>query len=253
MAATLAPGQRLATAAGGEVVVREWRGEGSYARLYRGEHRTDGPARACAVKLARLETREAARLLAHEREVLALGPFENVVELLDYGDAGAAGAPYLVLGWIEGAPLGAVVERRRQLPLVNALSLLRDAAAGVARLHARGIAHADLRAANVLVLPGERQARLADLGAALRAGEPGHDGARRADLRRLGELLHLMLTGAAPDGAAPRLIPAAGYPREVVALFRASQAELAPDLRGFLARTEELLDRLGAPGVRIPG
>src|SRR5213078_3989480 len=103
---------------------------------------------------------------------------------------------------------------RRQLPLVNALGVTRDLAAAVASLHRQGVAHADLRADNVLILAAGRGARLADLGSALRRGESGFEDACRSDVRRLGGLLHWMLTGALLDGAPPRLTRAAGFHRD---------------------------------------
>jgi serine/threonine protein kinase len=237
------PGQRLVTDGGREVVVREWRGEGSYARLYRGSLLDGSGGREvdCALKLAKAEVGGALANLARERAALAGGRGEYVAELLG---AGTAGAPYLVLAWIEGRPLREVVERRRQLPLVNAMAIGRDVAAALVELHAAGVAHGDLRADNVLVLPGERRARLTDLGSSVLRPEPRFPEGCRQDLRALGALLHLMLTGALPAGA-PRLTRAAGFNAEAVTLFESTQ-DGAAGAREFRHRADALLERLGA-------
>jgi serine/threonine protein kinase len=242
----LHPGQCLTTDARRELLVREWRGEGSYARLYRAVMRDGrrGTEADCALKLAKAEVPGALANLAREREALARGRWENVVELLDWG---TAGAPFLVLSWIEGQPLREVVERRRQLPLVSAIAIGRDAAAALAALHEAGVAHADLRPDNLLVLPGERRACLTDLGSAVLRPDPRFPEACRQDLRALGALLHLMLTGSLPAGSPPRLARAAGYNREAVALFESTLNSTA-DASGFLRRADTLLESLGAFG-----
>jgi serine/threonine protein kinase len=242
---TLYSGQRLTTDAGHEVLIRGWRGEGSYSRLYQGTYLIGGRAhreeRECAVKLARAEVEAASANLERERQALRRGRFERVVELLD---SGTARTPYLVLSWIEGAPLREVMSRRRQLPLVDAARFACDIARGIASLHEAGIAHADLRADNVLVMQGDRAAVLTDLGSATFRGEPAHIDALRADIRRLGALFHLMLTGALPPPGGSRITAAAGYHRAAIALVEASGT--GADLASVRAAAEALLDELGA-------
>jgi serine/threonine protein kinase len=236
--------QRSRTDGGRELVVREWRGEGSYARVYRGELVGRGPAVECAVKLAKAEVRGAVEMLARERDVLRERCYENVVALLD---TGSAGAPFLALTWFEGMPLRGVMERQRQLPLVNALAALRDLAVAVSSLHRHGVAHGDLRADNVIVPPSERGARITDLGSAVRRGQAGFEESCRSDIRRLGGLLHWMLTGAPVDGAPPRLTRAAGFHRDAVALYEATLADPLPDARTLVTHAESLLKHLQLP------
>src|SRR5439155_139386 len=161
-------------------------------------------------------------------------------------DTGGGGAPYLVLAWIDGSPLRQLLAQRRQLPLAGALAVARDVAAALAALHQAGVAHGDIRADNILVLAGEPasghpSARLTDLGSACFAPEPGFLPAREEDVKRLGALLHEMLTGG-PPASPPRLTPAAGYNPGAVALFEATQrpgataAALATQSGALLAR-----------------
>lgn len=248
MPALLHPGQHLTTASGRPLLVREWHGEGSYARLYRGELHGQ-PAGDCAVKVAKREIDGAVGFLERERDALSRGPFANVVELLD---AGSAGAPFLVLSWLDGASLRDLICRRRQLPLAQALRLFRDAAGGVAALHRAGVAHADLRPDNVLVLERDSQARLLDLGSAVLRADPAFPAATHQDVERLGELLHLMLVGAAATPGPSRLTAAAGHHPHAVALYEAARTPgTHPD---ELARqTNVLLGRIGvSAGAATP-
>lgn len=245
MTALLRPSQQLMTASGRSLVVQEWRGEGSYARIYRGEllpGPRGGERRDCAVKLAKREVEGAVSFLEREGEALGRGPFMNTVELLDLG---SAGAPFLALSWLEGTSLRELVTQRRQLPLVQALRLFADAAAGIAALHRAGVAHADLRPDNVVVIERGAGARLLDLGSALLRADPGYPAGTRQDLERLGDLLHVMLTGATAGAAAARLTPGTGHHPEAAALYAATRGPgvTADEVH---RKADNLLERLGA-------
>ncbi len=98
----------------------------------------------------------------------------NVVTLFDVGEH--EGAPFLVFEYVEGETLAALLAREGRLPLPRALALLRQVLAGVAHAHAQGIAHLDLKPANVL-LTTNGTPRIADLGTSrlLEAARPaGH-------------------------------------------------------------------------------
>jgi serine/threonine protein kinase len=167
-----------------------------------------------------------------EREALALAALAhpNIVRLQDYGIA--RGSPFLVMEFVEGRTLRALLNEDGQyLPWPRALGLTRQVLYALAYAHERGIVHRDLKPANLIVqnlpqqpehvkvldfgfakfLPGSEL----DLGAQLtRAGHtfgsppymsPEHatgsavDG--RSDLYSVGILLFEMLTGKRPfDG-----------------------------------------------------
>ena len=82
--------------------------------------------------------------------------------------------PYMVLEWLEGATLEAVMtdERTRKLPLRSldeVIGLLDPAAEALALAHRKGIAHRDVKPANVFVLGdprGEATVKLLDFGIA---------------------------------------------------------------------------------------
>jgi serine/threonine protein kinase len=199
-AAAVRPGAVLRAESGRCYRLRAWHAEGSYARVYRAEE--TATAAACAVKLAKLEVAGATARLEREAQIRRQFRHPGIPELRDWGRAGEL--PFLTLTWIEGSTLRVLLERQRGLPLVRALDLLQDVAEVVARLHAAGLAHGDLRADNILVTDGQGRTRavVSDLGSASRRGEPGWDAALAGDARSLAALLCRMLT-AAPDGPSP--------------------------------------------------
>ena len=85
----------------------------------------------------------------------------NVVTLFDVGEH--EGAPFLVFEYVEAETLSALLAREGRLPLNRALALLRQVLAGVAHAHTQGVAHLDLKPANVLVTANDTP-RVADFG-----------------------------------------------------------------------------------------
>lgn len=234
--ARLTPGQQLVTQDGHLVVVRQWHAEGSYSRIYQGVLDRRDESTECAIKLARLEDDRSLVSLQRELGVLQLVRHPHLVALLDWG-ATPPGPPtyapshtqhstltahqpnYLVLQWIPGESLDAYVTRVRRMPLAHALRALISVAAAAAALHSAGFAHGDLRSANVRVsLPGPVVV-LTDLGSAVGRNSPQFGDACRSDVDRLGDLLHLMLTGASLELGRSRLSSADGHHPEAVGLY----------------------------------
>ncbi|HEY2515002.1 MAG TPA: protein kinase [Polyangiaceae bacterium] len=104
------------------------------------------------------------------REAKTLRSLEHpaIVRYLDHGVDARVG-PFLVMEWLEGEPLDAVL-RARGLSPEDALSLTRRLVDALAYCHARGIVHRDVKPSNV-ILPGGRadHAVLVDFGIALDA------------------------------------------------------------------------------------
>jgi serine/threonine protein kinase len=231
LAATVRIGREttLRTKRGAEVVIGSWRGEGSYARVYRGAYSRTGLP--CAVKVAKMEVPEAAPRLQNEEEILAELQHPRIVALLDSGRYGDV--PYLVLEWLDGETLLDLVARRRRLPLRQALEILEATCGGILYLHARGVSHGDLRPQNVLIVAG-RGAVLTDPGAGPERQPPGVE-----DVRALGLLLHTMLTGEEP-GPAPRLTAAAGYSRGAVQLWEQTHSAQPPPVAALAEQVGRL-------------
>jgi serine/threonine protein kinase len=95
------------------------------------------------------------RLLARFRREAELAlrlDHPHVVRAFEAGEAD--GLHYLVMEYLEGETLEALLRRRGQLPLEEAVWLIRQALLGLQHLHERGLVHRNLEPANLMVLTG---------------------------------------------------------------------------------------------------
>jgi eukaryotic-like serine/threonine-protein kinase len=157
----------------------------------------------------------------------------HVLPLFDSGRAGDA--LFYVMPFVDGESLRVRLRREPQLPLAEAVRILREVADALAHAHAHGIVHCDLKPDNVLL--SGRHAFLADFGVAcaLQAGGSQDDtitavstmvgtpaymspeqaaGGRRIDPRTdiyaFGVMAYEMLAGTPPfRGDAPAVVLAA--------------------------------------------
>jgi serine/threonine-protein kinase len=146
-------------------------GEGSFGAVYRA--RDEQLDRLVAIKVLRAEaeSEEARGRFAREARLAAAVQHPNVVRLLDFGRTDDD-APFLVFEFVEGASL----EQKLARPVDPAqwIGWVQDVAQGLAALHEVGVAHRDVKPANVLV-HSDGRAMLTDLGLA-RAAESTFDG-----------------------------------------------------------------------------
>ncbi|MEO7326950.1 MAG: serine/threonine-protein kinase, partial [Minicystis sp.] len=85
------------------------------------------------------EARASVRLkCAHVARVLDVGALEN-------------GTPYMVMEYLEGKDLSAVLKAQGQLPIAEAVQHVLHACEAIAEAHAAGIIHRDLKPANLLL------------------------------------------------------------------------------------------------------
>jgi serine/threonine-protein kinase len=93
------------------------------------------------------------------REARAASAVESphIVRVFDAGTE--AGRPYLVMERIHGEDLGALLRRRRQLPVDEALHIVEQVLEGLTAAHRGGIVHRDLKPDNVLLDDREGDAR----------------------------------------------------------------------------------------------
>jgi eukaryotic-like serine/threonine-protein kinase len=97
-------------------------------------------------------SREALRsALRREARIAAGIRHPNVVTIFDHGSDPRIGVDFLVMELLEGEDLGSRV-RRSGLPRVESLlSILREAAAGLAAGHQAGLVHRDVKPANLFI------------------------------------------------------------------------------------------------------
>jgi len=102
---------------------------------------------------------------AREAALLAEVAHPHVVRVLDMGEAEEA--PFVCLELIQGEPLNKVIQQET-LSIISAVDLLHQICDGLARIHSKGIIHADLKPHNVLAEKsnGLTTLKIADFGLA---------------------------------------------------------------------------------------
>lgn len=246
-----------------QYVLLEQVGRGPRSRVYKAKHRTMKRPVALQVLAAELTRTPAQRaaLLKAVRAAAALA-HPNVVTAYDANEL--HDRFYLVLEFVDGPDLGALVAQRGPLPVDEACELVRQAASGLQHAHEKGIVHGDIKPNNLMVArptPGAPLAvKLADFGVpkgpasanGFAAPEQLDPAARRfdhrADLYSLGAVLFFLLTGRAPARGTDlaRLRP--DVPATVAAVV---QRLLAPSPAARYQSAAELLAELDAACVPV--
>ncbi|NMB99500.1 MAG: serine/threonine protein kinase [Thermoanaerobaculaceae bacterium] len=151
------------------------------------------------------------------REAQSAGALQhpNIVTIYDMDEDD--GIPFIAMEYIEGKSLSKIIEEKGQMPVLEAVSIIKQVAEGLSFAHEKGIVHRDIKPDNILVDRNGR-AVVTDFGIAhleesnlTRTGEvlgtpfcmsPEQilEGKldRRSDLFSLGVVFYLMLTGRRP-------------------------------------------------------
>jgi serine/threonine-protein kinase len=128
--------------------------------------------------------------------------------------------PYMVMEYVDGETLRAMLSREKQLPVEKAVDFGQQLAAAMAYAHSQGVVHRDLKPENVLVTSAGRLV-VTDFGVAFMAGArrltwrwfstalgtpdymspeqiQGKRGDARSDVYAIGVMLYEMLAGRVP-------------------------------------------------------
>ena len=196
-----------------------------------------------------------------EIETTAALRHPHILPLYDSGEAD--GLLFYVMPYVEGESLRDRLDREKQLPIDDALQVVREVADALSYAHSRGVIHRDIKPENILVESGH--AVVADFGIAravsaaggdqltqtgIAVGTPrymspeqaagGRDLDGRSDLYSLGCVLYEMLAGQPPftgptvESVVHQHLTA--EPRAITQLRPAVPAEIAGVLQRALAK-----------------
>jgi Leucine-rich repeat (LRR) protein/tRNA A-37 threonylcarbamoyl transferase component Bud32 len=134
----------------GTYVVLDKLGQGGMGVVFKAEHRRMKKIVALKV-MSQAATKSPAAVKRFQREVEAAAKLThpNIVAALD-ADV-ARGLFFLVLEYVDGTDLSALVKQNGPLPVDRAVNYISQAARGLAHAHGEGVIHRDIKPANLLL------------------------------------------------------------------------------------------------------
>ncbi len=152
----------------GRYRVLERLGKGGMGLVYKVEHMRMGKLAAMKVLHRELAAeREVVKRFRREAEAVSRLTHPNTVQVFDFGMAD--GALYLIMEYVRGADLGALLRDEGPMPVPRALELFAQIASALTEAHALGIVHRDLKPENVIITRpgvGNEHAKVLDFGLA---------------------------------------------------------------------------------------
>jgi len=162
----------LQRAVGTRYEVLDLVGAGGMGAVFRAQHRELGhlvaikvlPPEIAASKVREARFRREAQLAAHLSH-------PNVVPVYEFESR--EGITYLIMPFVRGRTLEALLGERTRLSLADLLRILKDVGAALDFIHPRGVVHRDVKPANILIEDETDRALLADFGVALAGSGAG--------------------------------------------------------------------------------
>ncbi len=229
-------------------------GRGGMGEVYQGE----GAGRVVAIKVLSydLERKDFRKWFERESHTLAAITHPNIVKFHESGESD--GVHYIVLDFIAGRELSAIIRDRGSIPFDEIRPFLEDCGAALDYAHERGLVHRDIKPSNIMVRrrsDGTRlEAVLMDFGIAKTSDahtartSTGAVGTisymapeqfmaaktvdRRADIYAMGVTMYEMLTGQVPFKGSPAEVLFAHLQQRPV-----DPGELVPDLPKHVTRS----------------
>ncbi len=138
-------------------------GKGGMGIVYSARHPVIG--KRVAVKVLRgdyaADPEAVERFVSEARAVNEIG-HPNIVDIFAFGEL-PDGRPFFVMELLEGESLRQRLHRDKQVPLVEALSILVPVCGALAAAHKAGIVHRDLKPDNVMIVRGREGGRVIKL------------------------------------------------------------------------------------------
>ncbi len=148
----------------GNYVVLDKLGQGGMGMVLKAEHRV--MERLVALKVLSpsvTKTPEAVRRFQRDVKAAARLEHVNIVTAHDADEAG--GTHFLVMQYVKGTDLSALVREKGPLPIDQALSCMLQAARGLEYAHSQGVVHRDIKPSNLL-LDRDGTVKILDMGLA---------------------------------------------------------------------------------------
>ena len=242
---------------GGSVTLERELGGGGMSRVFVGEEPELG--RRVVVKVLPPEMADAVDAERFRRETTLAASLQHplIVPLLWSGRQGDL--LYYTMPFVAGETLRARMEREGELPVADALRILRDVASALAHAHAHGIVHRDIKPENVLLSNGyalvtdfgiaravESAGRTRLTGTGMSIGTPAYMAPEqatgdqnldyRADIYALGVTGYEMLAGRPPFVAASPQSLIAAHLTQTAPPIRTQRPAVSPNLDALIAR-----------------
>ena len=191
--------------------------EGTFARVYRGEHITTKAALAIKVLRQRFAAiSEAVERFHKEAEAGIRLRHPNIVQIIDVGQQDHR--HFMIMEYVEGMNLRDFMKLRTRIPAEQAVPLMLGMARGLQYSLERGVTHRDIKGTNILI-SNSGVAKLVDFGLATMQGDETKPGVKsqrtvdysalertckspkgdpRSDIYFLGCVFYQMVTGQLP-------------------------------------------------------
>ncbi|HUG69376.1 MAG TPA: serine/threonine-protein kinase [Pirellulaceae bacterium] len=134
----------------GDYLLLEQIGQSSSGRVFKAQHQTLG--RVVALKILAPRATQSADLLERFRRkvrILAGISHPNLLTVYDAGERD--GSHFLVMEYVDGTDLRSLSKHYGALPIEHVVAYIKQAAAGLGRLHADGIHHRNVKPSNLLL------------------------------------------------------------------------------------------------------
>jgi len=245
----------------GNYTILDQIGQGGMGQVFKAQHRK--MKRLVAIKLLPAAmTKDQAAINRFQREVEAAAKLRhpNIVAADDADEA--AGRHFLVMEYVEGQDLSALVKKTGPLPIAKAINNVLQVARGLEFAHGEGVVHRDIKPANLL-LDKKGVVKILDMGLARLESAAGVEDAeltgtgqimgtvdymapeqalntkhadQRADIYSLGITLWYLLTGRAAFGGDTVMEKLLAHREQPIPSLQAACPGATPDLEAVFTK-----------------